>query len=113
MSTPRALTRVSIVAPLLLAALAFAVRAQQPTPTPPPAPPPSPVIARVEGRPITQKEYDQIAEPYFERLKLQLKEGYTEDIRKFARRNVLDELIRGEVVAVEAQRQKIPVSELD
>jgi hypothetical protein len=111
MPTRRFLTRVSVAVPLFAVVLTLVVRAQQPTP--PPAPPPSPVIARVESRPITQREYDQIAEPYFERLKAQLKEGYTEDIRKFARRNVLDELIRREVVAVESQRQKIPVSEAD
>jgi parvulin-like peptidyl-prolyl isomerase len=88
------------------------VRAQQQG-TPPPAPPPSPVIARIGGRPITQQQFDEIAQPYFARLEAQLKDAFTEDLRKIAKHNVLDELFRRELLSIEAERQKIPVTEVE
>jgi parvulin-like peptidyl-prolyl isomerase len=115
----RVSARAALAALALLASAAPGVSAQQTQQTqqnqqaPPPGPPPSPVIARVEGRPITQRDYDQVAQPYFARLRAQLKEGFTEDIQKFANRSVLDELMRREVLAVESQRQKIVVSETE
>ena len=89
-----------------------------PSPNAPPpqsAPPPSaaPVIARVDGRPITQRDYDRLAEPYFARLRGQLGEGFTGDIRKMAVHNVLDELIRRELLVIEAQRAKLGVTEAE
>src|SRR5437870_894709 len=76
-----------------------------------PAPPPSPVICRVEGRPITQADFDRVGQPYFERLRAEMKEGFTPDVQRIANRNVLDELVRRELLAVEAKRQNIPVTE--
>ncbi len=81
---------------------------RQPAPQPaPPAPPASPLIARVNGRPITQMDFDRIAGPYFQQLRAQMGAGFNEDARRMAAFNVLDELVRREVLAVEAQRQKI------
>src|SRR6266850_4244584 len=90
----------AVVAALGLVAGASA-RAQQP-PAPPPTPPPapSPVIARIEGRSITERDFDRIAEPYFERLRAQLKEGFSEELKRMARKNVMDEIIRRELLAI-------------
>ena len=71
------------------------------------------VIARVQGRPITQRDYDRLAEPYFDRLKTQLGSAFSGDLKKTAVHNVLDELIRRELLVIEAQRQKLEVSESD
>ncbi len=81
---------------------------QQQNPAPAPAPP---VIARVAGRPITQRDYDRVAQPYFAQLRTQMGERFSGDVVTMAKFNVLDELIRHEVVIIEAQRQKIPVAE--
>jgi parvulin-like peptidyl-prolyl isomerase len=85
---------------------------QQPPQTPPPAPPPpaSPVIARVDGRGVTQADFDRIAVPYYQTLRAQLGSGFNDNIQRVAAFNVIDELIRREVLAVEAQRKKIEVS---
>src|SRR5947208_7423933 len=98
----------------VIAGWSLAVRAQQtPPPAPPPAPPPSPVIARIEGRPITQQDFDRIGQPYFERLRAEMKKGFTPEVQKLANKNVIDELIRRELLVVEAQRRKIAVTEAE
>ena len=98
----------------VLAGWGLAVRAQQnPPPAPPPAPPPSPLIARIEGRPITQQDFDRVGQPYFERLKAEMKKGFTPEVQKLANKNVIDELLRRELLVVEAQRRKIPVTEAE
>jgi len=79
----------------------------------PAAAPASPVIARVQGRPITQRDYDRIAEPYFARLKAQLGPGFDGDLKKTAIHNVLDELIRRELLVLEGERTKLAVSDAD
>ncbi len=93
-----------------------------PPQTPPQTPPqgqggaaaaPSPVIARIDGRPITQRDYDRVAEPYFERLKAQLGPGFTGDVRASAVHNVLDELIRRELLVIEGHRQGVVVTDAD
>src|SRR5207249_683063 len=84
---------------------------QAPPQQAPPAPTESPVIARVEGRPITQRDYDRVADPYFERLKAQLGPAFSGDIKKTATHNVLDELIRRELLVVEAHRLKLEATE--
>ena len=89
-------------------------RTPLPTSPPPQSGPPAtaaPVIARVDGRPITQRDYDRLAEPYFARLRGQLGDGFTQDVRKTASHNVLDELIRRELLVVEARRAKLEVTE--
>ena len=83
---------------------------QQQQQAPPPPPPPPKLVARVEGRPITQTSFDRVAQPYFAQLRAQMKQGFTGDVAKLASFNVLDELVRREVLAVEAQRQKIAVA---
>lgn len=87
---------------------------QQPPSAPPQqttAPPPaSPVIARVEGRAITQEDFDRVAQPYFRQLQAQFGNALEGNLLKTANFNVLDELIRRELLAVEAQRQKIEVT---
>src|SRR5205085_6831050 len=65
-----------------------------PPSTPPPPAPTSPVIARVDGRPLTQQDYDRVAIPYFARLQQQFGAEFNEDIRNFAKKSVLDELFR-------------------
>ena len=101
--------------------------AETPTPTPTPAParpqqrpqqqapapPAAQVIARVEGRPITQAEFDNIANPYFARIRADVGDGFEGDLKKIAVHNVFDELVRLQLLAVEAQRQKIEVSPAD
>lgn len=116
------------VVPAALAAAALAQssnpfgipqRPSQPaTPQRPPqaAPAPaagSPAVARVGGRVITQTDFDRVAQPYFQTLQAQLGAGFTADIRKLATFNVLDELIRRELLALEAQRQSVAVSDVD
>ena len=90
---------------------------QQPPPNTPPATSPAtaavPAIARVEGRPITQRDYDRLAEPYFARLRAQMGDAFTADVRKTAAHNVLNELIRRELLVIEAQRAKLQITEAD
>ena len=86
--------------------------APPPPKTPLPAPA-SPVIARVAGRPITQADFDRMAGPYMERLRAELRDGFTEQVRQTANRNVIDELIRREVLIVEAKRRNLIVTEED
>ena len=71
------------------------------------------VIARVEGRDITMAQFDAIARPYLARLRTEMAAGFNADVQKLARRNVFAELVRREVLGVEAQRQKIAVSDDD
>src|SRR5262245_54641099 len=83
------------------------------TPTTPQATAPAPaapVIARVEGRPITQRDWDRVATPYFAQLRAQLGDRFAE-VQTTAKQNVLNELIRQQVVVLEAQKLKIEVSE--
>jgi parvulin-like peptidyl-prolyl isomerase len=70
------------------------------------------VIARVEGRPITQRDWDRIASPYFAQLKSEFGDRFP-SIEPVAKKNVLNELVRQQVVALEAQKQKIEVTEKD
>jgi parvulin-like peptidyl-prolyl isomerase len=74
---------------------------------------PSPTIARIEGRPISQADFDRIAQPYFARLKAQLGTGYEGDIVKIANHNVLDELLRRELLGIAAKREGITPSPAD
>ena len=81
-----------------------------------PAAPPvaaSPVIARIEGRGITQADFDRVAQPYFTMLKGQYRASFDANLQHTASLNVLDELIRRELLAVESQRQKIAVSDAE
>ena len=100
--------------------------AQPPSQTPAPAParppqqqqqqaaaPGAQVIARVEGRPITEAEFDRIADPYFARIRADVGDGFEGDLKKIAVHNVFDELVRLQLLAVEAQRQKIEVAPAD
>ncbi len=111
--SPRKLTPALFV---LLFAGAWAV-AQPPQGQPPqqqtPPPPSSPVIARIGGRPITQQEFDAVALPYFAQLRAQLKDAFTDDLQKLAKQNVLNELFRRELMAIEAQRTKLAVTEAE
>ena len=91
---------------------AWAQPPSQPSrPQPPPAA--SPVIARVGGRPITQLEFDRVGQPYFQMLRAQLGASFAGDVQKMAMFNVLDELVRRELLAVEAERQKLVASQDD
>jgi len=74
---------------------------------------PSPVIARIEGRSISQADFDRIALPYFARLKAQLGAGYEGDIVKIANHNVLDELLRRELLGIAAKREGITPTQAD
>jgi len=71
------------------------------------------LVARVNGRPITRAAYDRLGDPYFERLRAQLGPALTPEIMRTARLNVLNELVRREVLAIEAQRQKIQPTEAE
>jgi len=84
------------------------VRAPQQTPSAPAA---SAVIARVGNHDITQAEFDRVAQPYFDRLRSELGAGFDADVRRTASFNVLDELIRRELLAVEVERQRLEVSQ--
>ena len=74
-------------------------------------PVPPQVIARVEGRPITQTAYDRVATPYFAQLRTQMGDAFQGETVNSAKQNVLNELIRQQVVTIEALRQNISVSE--
>ncbi|HET9327012.1 MAG TPA: peptidyl-prolyl cis-trans isomerase [Candidatus Eisenbacteria bacterium] len=78
-----------------------------------PRQPASPVIARVEGREITEDEYDKIADPYFAQLKAQFGASFDRNMQRTASLNVLDELIKRELLAIESQRQSTPVTQED
>ncbi|HEY3216303.1 MAG TPA: peptidyl-prolyl cis-trans isomerase [Candidatus Eisenbacteria bacterium] len=81
---------------------------------PPPAPAPeAPVVARVQGRPITQRDFDRVAQPYYERLREQLKQGFTAEMQKLAAHGVLSELVRRQVMLIEAERRGIRVTEAE
>ena len=57
-----------------------------------PAPlPDSPVIARIEGRPLTQRDYDLVGDPYFQRMRAMYGTAFTGDLKKVAEYNVLNE----------------------
>ncbi len=77
------------------------------------APAASPVIARVGDRDITRLDFDRVAQPYFRQLRSQYGAGFEGEMQAIATLNVLDELIRRELLAVEAQRQKIEVSQAE
>lgn len=84
-----------------------------PGPRPPAAAPPAAaaVLARVEGRAITQEQFDAIAGAYMARLRTEMGAGFNADVQKLARRNVFDELVRREVLALQAQRTGVSVSD--
>jgi len=82
-------------------------------PQQPPAQLASPVIVRVGGRPITEQGFDRVAEPYFRMLRAQLGPSFAGDVQRMATFNVLDELVRRELLALEAQRLKIQATPED
>ena len=73
----------------------------------------APAIARVEGRTITQADFDRIATPYYAQLHATMGAKFTADVQRTAALNVLDELVRREVLALEARRQGIQVSQAE
>ena len=70
----------------------------------------SATIARVEGRAITQADFDRVATPYFAQLRATMGAKFNAEVQRTADWNVLDELIRREVLVLEARRQGIEVS---
>ncbi len=121
---PRRIT-LAVVASIVCA-LGFA-HAQTPSILPRPLglgelpPPPSQVapsappvlVATIEGRPITQADYDLVANPYFAQLRSSMGTAFTADVQKTAAYSVMDELIRREVVTIEARKRGITVTEAD
>jgi peptidyl-prolyl cis-trans isomerase D len=87
--------------------------APQPTAPAQPTPGVTKLLARVEGRPITQDQYDRIVNPYLARLRAQMGPAFTDDVVKMARKNAFDELVRHEVLVIESQRQQVQVTEAD
>ena len=73
----------------------------------------SPVIARVDGRPLTQADFDRVAIPYFGRMRAQFGSGFEGDIVKIAKHNVLDELLRREMLRTESRRLKVTPTAAD
>lgn len=71
------------------------------------------VLARVEGRDITQAEFDAIAVPYFARLRSEMGANYTPEVQKLARKNVFDELLRRAVLASQVQREQVRITDED
>lgn len=90
-----------------------ATTATTPAARPAGAPATSPVVARIEGRPLTQADFDRVAIPYFARMRAQFGSGFEGDIVKIANHNVLDELLRRELLRIEARRQKLTPSPAD
>ncbi len=90
-------------------------RAPATTPPARPAPPPgaATVIARIDGKPITQADFDRVATPYFARMRQQFGAGFDGDIVKIANHNVLDELLRRELLRIESRRQKVEPTQAD
>jgi parvulin-like peptidyl-prolyl isomerase len=78
-----------------------------------PAPTVASVIARVEGRPITQEDFDRIAGPYLRKLRADFGGTLDDNVQSLANFNVLDELVRRELVAIETQRRKIVATQAD
>jgi len=80
----------------------------------PPAPGTLPAaILRVEEKTFTQEDFDRIADPYYERLKIQLGGTLEGDLLKVAKKNVVNELIRRELLIIEARRQNVTVTEAE
>jgi parvulin-like peptidyl-prolyl isomerase len=71
------------------------------------------VIARVDGRPITQLDFDRLAQPYFQNVRAQLGGNLSGEILRIATFNVFDELLRREILLIESQRQKLEPAQAD
>jgi parvulin-like peptidyl-prolyl isomerase len=71
------------------------------------------VIARLAGRPITRDQYDRLAGPYLVQLRTQMGAAFTSDVMRTAKQNAFDEVVRREVLAIEAERQGVVVTEAD
>ena len=84
-----------------------------PSPARAQAAPAGTVIARVGGRAVTQEEFDRLAAPYFANLRAQLGAGFTPELQTVARFNVLDELVRRQILAIEAAKHPQPVTQAD
>ena len=70
-----------------------------------PAGPGSEVIGVVDGIPIRQREWDQLAGPYFQEVQARAGRPLTEEDRSLLKKNVLDELIRERLWIADAKRR--------
>ena len=84
-----------------------------PRPAAPASAPAARVIARIDGRPITQLDFDRVAEPYFQTVRAQLGGNLSGEMLRMANFNVFDELLRRELLSIEAQRQKLEPTQSD
>jgi parvulin-like peptidyl-prolyl isomerase len=73
------------------------------------------VLGVVEGIPITQAEWDRLAEPYFREVEAEAGRPLSEDDRRLLRQNLLRELIRERLWLADAQRRglKVKVTDVD
>ncbi|MBI4364680.1 MAG: peptidyl-prolyl cis-trans isomerase [Candidatus Latescibacteria bacterium] len=85
----------------VLIGIAFTVAASATTSTPP-APG---VVGLVDGIPISQIEWDRMANPYFEEVKARAGRELTADERALLRKNILDELIRERLWVADSKRR--------
>jgi protein-disulfide isomerase len=92
-----------VLIPLVVAASPACSRVRSAPPAPASESGPETVVARVEGRPITQKEVDAKAAGTLQRL---------QDEEYQARRDALDDLITDNLVDAQASAQKISRDEL-
>ncbi len=86
--------------------------APRPETKPPAAPRPgSDVIAVVEGIPLTQVEWDRLAQPYFEEVQARAGRPLNDEEKTLLKKNVLDELVRERLWLADAKRRGFTASE--
>jgi parvulin-like peptidyl-prolyl isomerase len=102
--------RLPAAASVLILGLALA-RAQTPAPAPSRAD--REVIAVVDGIPISQLQYDRLAEPYFAEIEAKAGRKLTEDEKALLRKNVMSELIRERLWVADAKRRGFTATEAE
>ncbi len=65
----------------------------------------------MDGIPISQADWDRLADPYFEEVEAKAGRKLNDDEKKLLRRNVLDELIRERLWLADARRRGMAVTE--
>lgn len=69
------------------------------------------VVAVIEGIPLTQLEWDRLAQPYFEEVQARAGRPLSEEEKAILRRNVLEELVRERLWVADARRRGFSATE--
>ncbi|HMI32094.1 MAG TPA: peptidyl-prolyl cis-trans isomerase [Candidatus Limnocylindrales bacterium] len=71
------------------------------------------MLAIVEGIPITQLEWDRLAEPYFQEVEARAGRKLTDEEKSLLRKNVLQELVRERLWVADAKRRGFTATQAD